>query len=119
MITICRMVVYTLTGDDAEKINRRRTEPGSIADRLRPPGGEKPSWPEGAQAHIGNAAAEGQQFPALVVNLGTHPLPHGVGDPPINLQVFLDGNDVYWATSVKEDHSKEGAPGTWTWPARV
>ena len=33
----------------------------------------------------------------------------------VQLQVFLDGNDVLWATSVCVG---EG-PGTWSWPAKV
>lgn len=127
MITICRMVVYTLTGEDAEKINRLRTDGASIAARMkihataaRPidydpeqPPNMISGWPEVAQAHIGNTAREGQKFPAVVVSL-----PANNDFEMVNLQVFLDGNDVYWATSVHPDQSKDPKPGTWAWPAR-
>lgn len=109
MITICRIVMYTLSVDDAEKINRSRELSCLNAS------------PSIGQAHIGNDAAGGMVFPAMVVRVW--PWPEGSAEaateePLINLQVFLDGNDVYWATSVPEDHSKQGKPGTWTWPAR-
>lgn len=114
-ITICRMVHYTLSAEDAEKINRRRTTPGSITARLS---GANPTWPTGAQAHIGNTAVEGQECAAMCV--GT------LADAPdgevvaANLQVFLDGNDVFWATSRKEDANVDKklppTPGTWHWP---
>ncbi|GAA4560510.1 hypothetical protein [Planotetraspora kaengkrachanensis] len=32
-----------------------------------------------------------------------------------NLQVLLDGNDAYWATSRTEGDE----PGRWSWPPRV
>lgn len=47
----------------------------------------------GHQRHVGNHAAEGDQYPAVIVR---------VFDPSsttVNLQVHLDGNDTYWATS--------------------
>jgi hypothetical protein len=95
MITKGEMVLYTLSGDDAEI----------------------DIWPRGAQAHIGNAAKEGAQYAAMVVeDWKQHGEASGAGvpdNPGVNLQVFLDGNDVFWATSRKEDGSKSPAPGTW------
>lgn len=67
-------------------------------------------WPEGAQAHIGNVANEGDAFPMLITK--------SWGDNPssaVNGQVFLDGNDVLWATSVCVG---EG-PRTFSWPSRT
>lgn len=64
-------------------------------------------WPAGAQAHIGNNAEAGQVYPAVSVRVWSPGM--------ANLQVFLDGNDVYWATSRHEGTD----PGTWAWPARV
>lgn len=128
MITKGEIVLYTLSADDAEKINRRRTTGDSIAERMKakiePTHGESQStikgWPAGAQAHIGNGAKEGAQYAAIVVeDWKQQSAASGVGgsdsdDAAVNLQVFLDGNDVYWATSRLEDSSKSPAPGTWS-----
>lgn len=89
--TIGRIVYYTLTEQDANNILAKRAK---VA-------GDGPA--------VGNHAAAGDVYPAMVVR---------VFDPTSgtsNLQVMLDGTDTYWATS-----RKEGAePGTWAWPPRV
>jgi len=109
--SIGRIVHYRLSADDASHINRRRTTGASIAERMKC--GDDPqlkAWPAGAQAHIGNEAAEGDVVPMLIV--------HVFGDTPtsaVNGQVFLDGTDVLWVTSVAVG---EG-PRTFSWPARV
>lgn len=130
MITKGEIVLYTLSGADALAINRRRTSGASIAARMkiginvekgsenaRGETGEIHAWPAGAQAHIGNDAKEGAQYAAMVVeDWRQHGEASGAGvpdDAAVNLQVFLDGNDVFWATSRKEDGSKSPAPGTW------
>jgi hypothetical protein len=106
-ITIGRTVLYVLSDEDAKQINRRRTDSGSISDRIK-----LEKWPLGAQAHIGNPVGAGDIRPAVAVRV------FGEGDkPPVNLQVLLDGNDVYWATSRAEDAAK--TQGTWHWPDRV
>lgn len=103
-VTIGRIVHYVLTQEDADQINRRRTNGASIAARI-----QDGKWPLGAQAHIGNTVTAGEVVPAMAVGI------FSVGDdPPVNLQAFLDGNDTYWATSRHEGT----APGTWHWPAR-
>lgn len=85
-------VLYTLTGDDAQAINRRREDYSAFRRRAtHEVQGE--SGRNGHQGHFGNAATESQQYPALLVR---------VFDPSTttaNLQVHLDGNDTYWATS--------------------
>lgn len=87
--SVGRIVHYTLTADDAEQANRRRKDArNNIAkhreDRL------------GYVAHFGNDAAEGQVYPALIVRVwGEQP----TEQVSVNLQVFLDGNDVLWVTS--------------------
>lgn len=100
-----RIVHYVLTDSDAEQINRRRV-PGV---------GHAENWPAGAQAHVGNHVMAGEHFPAIIARV----FPKEYGDEPgCNLQVILDGNDSYWATSVKHD----GDPlnlGTWHWPERM
>jgi hypothetical protein len=113
--TIGRIVHYRLDANDAAQVNRRRTTGKSIADRIAQQvitleHGQVPQWPLGAQAHIGNEAKEGDTFPMLIVKCW--------GDTEtscVNGQVFLDGNDVLWATSV----SVGEGPRTWSWPGRV
>jgi hypothetical protein len=125
-ITVGRTVLYVLSQQDAEQINRRRTTGASIAARIKarvavvpedptqPPQHDEPQyasvWPLGAQAHIGNQASEGDVLPAVVVKVWN---PDST-EESVNLQVTLDGNDNYWATSRHE--SKEVEPGTWHWP---
>lgn len=112
--TVGRIVHYRLSEQDAAQINRRRTNGKSIADRMQllvhTTGDEKlVGWPVGAQAHIGNEAREGDTLPMMIVKTW--------GDTPtsaVNGQVFLDGNDVLWATSVCVG---EG-PRTFSWPTR-
>lgn len=106
--SIGRIVHYILSEEDATQINRRRTTGALIASRIK-----EEKWPLGAQAHIGNDASAGQVFPAIVVN------DNGINSVHVNLQVFLDGNDVFWATSRHEDNTDEQqTPGTWHWPLR-
>lgn len=85
-------VIYVLTKADAEAINRRREDFKAHQHRapkdVRGLGGRS-----GHQGHFGNHAAEGQECAAKIVR---------VFDPKsdtANLQVFLDGNDTFWATS--------------------
>lgn len=102
-----RTVLYVLSQQDVEQINRRRTTGQSIAARIA-----EDKWPVGAQAHIGNHNEAGDILPAVVVRVWDKEQEN----PPVNLQVLLDGNDVYWATSRKED--VQNTPGTWHWPER-
>lgn len=99
--TLGRFVHYTLNAADAEAINRRRTD---FAARPDGPGNE------GFQGHVGNSARAGQAYAALVVCVFE-------GAEVANLQVYLDGNDSYWATSRRE--GEPGEHGTWIWPPRV
>ena len=101
-ITVGRIVLYTLTADQAAQVNRRR-EPGA---------GHTPSWPKGAQAHVGNHATEGDVLPLLVCRVW--PNEGGQGKDGVNGQCFLDGNDQLWITSALEGTG----PGTWAWPQR-
>lgn len=107
-----RIVHYMLTEQDAEQINRRRTTSPFIGHRMKQ---EPPQWPEGAQAHIGNPVFAGEVYPAMIVRVFQ---PSDVGTS--NLQVFLDGCDVYWATSrdqvVTDSTDKKGL---WFEPPRV
>lgn len=100
--TVGRIVHYQLTKQDAEQINRRRTSAPSIRARI-----DDNAWPIGAQAHIGNAVSEGDIFPAIVVRVWP--------EDRVNAQVFLDGNDTFWATSKAPGPD----PGEWAWPPRA
>ena len=94
-ISSCRIVQYTLTDGDVYEIERRRE----------------------ADAHArGSAAYVGDMLPMLVVAV--------VGDQFVNGQVFLDGNDTLWKSSVPLSNVDDGQklpvqPGCWSWPSRV
>ena len=106
-LTIGRFVLYMLTGADADQINRRRIQPHQITAAIA-----KGEWPLGAQAHVGNEARAGDVCPALVVRTW--------GPKCANLQVFLDGNDVFWKTSTTEKPAGViNTGGFWEWPART
>lgn len=100
---IGRIVHYRLSEEAAQQINRRRTDGMSIQQRMK---ADPAQWPAGAQAHIGNSAEAGQTYPMLLVK---------VAGTMVNGQVFLDGNDVYWASEVSEGVGV----GEYSWPPRV
>lgn len=105
--TVGRIVLYTLTDQDATEINRRRTDGQKIRERMQV---DPPQWPSGAQAHIGNDVHAGDVFPMVICRRwGATP------ESAVNGQVLLDGNGAYWATSrVNGDNL-----GNWQWPPRV
>lgn len=99
--SIGRIVHYTLTDYDAESINKRRDD----AQRFNPAKNET-----GVIVHVGNKAEAGQVFPLLITRVW------GEGEAAaVNGQVFLDGNDVYWATSRIQGQE----PGQWRAPERT
>lgn len=103
--TVGRIVHYTLSEDDAKRINKRRDDAVTTAH-------EHKMNPEatGKQVHVGNRVNEGDVFPMLIVRAwGTTP------ESAVNGQVFLDGNDVLWATSVVVGDG----PRRFAWPSRV
>ena len=107
--SVGRTVHYTLGSGDAEQINRRRRDADAYR-RLHPanhtltdaghPGRT------GFVAHYGNGASEGDVYPAVVVRDWDE------ASGTVNLQVLLDGNDTYWATSRIHGYG----PGAWFWP---
>jgi hypothetical protein len=105
--TIGRIVLYTLSEQDAKEINRRRTSGPSIAQRMDPANHQLyGAWPAGAQAHIGNEVHSGETYPMIIV---------AVWSPTcVNGQVFLDGTDTFWAPS----RSLGNFDGQWCWPPR-
>lgn len=108
--SLCRMVLYRLSETDAQAINRRRTDGESIYNRSRAAMQSNRTWPEGAQAHIGNHVAVGEPFPMMIVKVWT-----ASDGGAVNGQVFLDGCDVYWAQGVGEGDQ----PGQWSVPPRT
>jgi len=106
-ITIGRTVLYKLTEADVAQIMRRRTTGTAIADRIK-----EEKWPLGAQAHIGNPHQAGQVLPMVVCVVW--PNEYGPNYDGVNGQVFLDGNDALWVTSIKEGSEN----GQWAWPVR-
>lgn len=86
-----RIVYYKLSEADADEIYQRRV----------------------AKGFKGNTTAHGQVFAAMVVNTaGTSP------DSSVNLQVFLDGDDSFWAQSRKVARGRDDE-GYFTWPVRT
>lgn len=108
--TVGRTVLYKLNEVDADVINRRRTTSDSIRQRMTSLDARKDGygWPEGAQAHVGNSVMAGQVYPMVICRTWG-----STEESAVNGQVFLDGNDTYWATSrVCGDN-----PGNWQWPS--
>jgi hypothetical protein len=95
------VVHYTLKGDDATAINRRRTDGASIGDRLF-----KGMWHPGAQAHIGEPVSEGDRVPMTVTKIEP-----AFESPELHLsgQCALNGTDSYW---VRRAAPGDG-PGRW------
>ena len=94
------VVLYRLTEGDVAHINpwRKDFHDSGSADRRT-----------GFIGHFGNWVQEGDIFPAVVVRV------HAESTVTCNLQVLLDGSDVYWATSRAEGE----APGRWSRTGRV
>ncbi len=97
--TIGRIVWYNMPNWHAEDINRRRKDARDRMDWHR-------ALKSGAQVHVGNDVKAGQLYPAMVVVAW--------GDAPtslVNLHVFLDGGDQFWATSIGVGEKE----GTYQW----
>jgi hypothetical protein len=106
--TVGRIVHYTLSGEDAAAINRRRDDFEAFCGSHAHP--HEPGQPgaTGHIGHVGSQAREGDVCAATVVRVSDLPT------ATANLQVHLDGNDTYWAKA-----RTEGAgPGFWRWPPR-
>jgi hypothetical protein len=98
-------VVYQLSQYDADEINRRR-EDFAAFNRANRSSVTEPGFPgrSGHIGHFGNPASEGDVYPADVVRT--------FGGSTANLQVHLDGNDTYWATS----RAQGDGHAQWSWP---
>jgi len=87
---IGRIVRYTLTEGDAQAINKRRADTQAHLAEHR-------DASTGVQVHVGNAAHAGDVFPMLITRVWGD-----TSEASVNGQVFLDGNDSLWVTSVAE-----------------
>ncbi len=105
MPALGQIVLYKLSAQDADMINRRRDDFRAFQRSQPPP--HQPGQPgaTGHVAHVGNPVQEGDLYPAVVARLFD-------GYDGANLQVLLDGNDAFWATSRREGD----APGQWSYP---
>jgi hypothetical protein len=113
--TIGSIVIFKLTEELAQQINRRRTTGSSIAERIKGNTPNVTNWPMGAQAHIGNSVSAGETYPMIVTRVWPDEFGSGDAGIGVNGQVFLDGNDCLWVTS----SSWGPMPGQWQWPERM
>ena len=109
-LALGRIVRYQLSEDDAQEINSRRHDFLAYQREAKPPLSPGGHGRTGHIGHWGSAVKPGDEFAAMIVKVwANHP------DGLVNLQVYLDGNDVYWATSSAEGY----AQGQWRWPDRI
>lgn len=101
--SVGRIVHYSLSEDDAERINKRRDDAEKSRARIA-------DEAVGYVAHVGNRAEAGQVLPLLIVRVWS--------DTTVNGQVHLDGNDLFWKTSATLATDGPTA-GRWSWPERV
>ena len=83
-----RTVLYTLCQQDADAINKRRTDAAAHLIEHRQDA-------NGVQIHVGNSVRVGEVFPMMIVRMWGN-----TEKSCVNGQVFLDGNDPLWVTSV-------------------
>jgi hypothetical protein len=106
--SIGHTVHYKLSEADAQDINRRRHDFLAFTRMYTRP--EEPGNPgtTGHVGHFGSPVKPGDAFPAMIVRVWA-------ATPSVNLQVHLDGNDTFWATS----REKGDGQGEWSWPVKV
>ena len=107
--SIGRVVHIRLSAQCATEVNRRRKGAQEKAADVR---SGRVLMQHGEQIHIGNSVQEGDEFPMLICRVWAE---IATETTAVNGQVFLDGNDVLWATSV----SQGDKPGQWHEPERV
>lgn len=99
------IVHYTLTDSDVEQIARRRADASNSLEWHR-------ENKTGAQIHVGNPVSAGDVYPLLITRVWSdQPNEH----TSVNGQVFLDGNDSLWVTSVDQGVGER----KWFEPPRV
>lgn len=89
-------VDYTLSKQDAVAINGRRDAAGKHGQEIG--GHPNSAHPDGHQVHIGNHVTAGDVYPMVI----TQTWGSTKATESVNGQVFLDGNDAHWVTSVSQ-----------------
>lgn len=109
-----RIVAYCLTAQDCETIKAMRDQSGlAQVNQVKQDG-----TPNGARSLMtrkhGNLPAPGDTYPMMITRVwGT------TETSSVNGQVFLDGNDTHWVTSVSAlPEGMAPEPGKFCWPAR-
>ena len=102
--SIGRIVHYTLGETDAQEINRRRED--ARQNRI-------PADHMGSVVHTGNSVKAGDVYPVVITRCWADPIQM---NSSVNGQVMLDGNDVFWATSVYV--GEPGEQRRFVWPTR-
>jgi hypothetical protein len=93
--SVGRIVRYTLSADDATQSNKRKADAYNNRYAIR-------DESKGYVTHSGNGVSAGDVYPMIIVRVW--------GDSDlVNGQVFLDGNDTLWVTSIKQ------GPGVREW----
>lgn len=101
-------VLYTATEQDAKNMKSRRDDHMAYRREVNKqahhtgdtPAAGNPLGRSGHVAHVGNEVEVGRRYAAKVVR---------DWGACVNLQVFLDGTDTLWVTSV----SQGDGPGQW------
>lgn len=110
--SVGRIVHYRLSDQDAAMITRRRND----ADRHL---AEHRDNANGVIVHVGNTVRAGDVYPMMIVRVWN--------DQPseadaVQGQVFLDGNDTLWKTSVQQrghTYDPSVVDGVWFEPQRL
>lgn len=105
--TVGRVVHYTMSQFDADAVNKRRADFQQFRSLHSGPSDPGQAGADGHVAHVGNHVPAGLVCAAIVVR--------SFGGDAVNLQVLMDGNDTFWATSRTEGDGE----GHWSWPVRT
>jgi hypothetical protein len=101
--TIGRIVHLRISAECAKSINKRRFDAKES---------EIAATNSGAIIHHGNLVLENDVYPLLITKIWSD---KPTESTPINGQIFLDGNDSFWVTSVQQGDG----PNKWFEPPRV
>ena len=101
--SVGRIVHYKMSEYNVTQIEKRRAD--ARASQIS-------GTNSGAQVHVGNGTQAGLVYPLLITRVFD---PEPTEESSVNGQVFLDGNDVLWVTSVKQGDGE----GQWLQPERV
>jgi len=110
-ISVSDIVLYRLTQPNVDAINKRRNDALKHRNKTWSEELLSPSIDNGYQSHVGNSVLVGDVYPLLVVRVWA--------ENRINGQVWLDGNDTLWVTSVPEvlvENPSSIPNGFWYYP---